>query len=95
MDDEPIAAKRAFNTVLRFWTACPTAPCRRHRRCAGDPDRCRTIFWPEVSDETKTWWGAFKQAQRDGQSLAATTRAADDAVVRWRQWKAQRAQTQA
>ena len=90
MDDEPLAAKRAFNTTLEFWIACPTPRCRRYRRCAGDADRCRAIFWPEVPDDVKTWWGAFKQAHRDGHSAEQAAGLAGAAVERWREWVAQR-----
>jgi hypothetical protein len=56
--------RRGLYTTLRFWKACPSACCQRHRRCAGDL-RCYPLFWPLVSETTKAWWIIGLAARRD------------------------------
>jgi hypothetical protein len=40
LDAAHIAAQRLYCTVLKFWRRCKLRPCRRHRRCLGEPTRC-------------------------------------------------------
>jgi hypothetical protein len=79
--DEPPTAQRTFNSALKFWRACPTRRCRRARRCLGDAERCRALFWPVVPDEIKAWWGALKEARRRRRSLRQSARAAAAAAA--------------
>jgi len=94
-DDEEIvaykrrAALREFNTMLRYWAACPNPACRRHRRCSGDVEMCHAIFWPVVPEEFKVWWGAICEARRDQSSLRQARRSADAARASWRWRQAQ------
>jgi len=64
--DGRIDNRRAINTWLRFWTACPVKRCRRWKVCAGDPARCYALFWPVVPAEVKAWLGAMNEAYRNG-----------------------------
>jgi hypothetical protein len=34
------AVQRLYCDVLETWRACQTPRCKRHRRCAGDPQAC-------------------------------------------------------
>lgn len=74
-------SNRAMNTAMMFWRACPQAKCRRHRRCAHDPDYCGPIFWPVVPQDVKAWWGAIRDAKAAGRTLAQARRAADEAAA--------------
>jgi len=83
-----VRAWREFNTLLRFWRACPTRRCRRWRRCAGDPARCHAIFWPVVPEEAKVWWRTRIAAVLDGSTEPEAIVRADDHLRRWRAWGA-------
>ena len=77
-------AQREFNTLLKFWFACPKAACRRHRRCGGNVNTCRETFWPAVAPEIKAWWRALGDAAREGLPLQKANTVAADAVARWK-----------
>ena len=79
-----IEGRREFNTLLKFWCACPKAACRRHRRCGGDVDICHATFWPVVPRQIKVWWRGLGDAAHDGLSLRKANAVAADAVARWR-----------
>jgi hypothetical protein len=34
------ATHRLYCDVLKFWRGCRNRPCKRHRRCAGEPTGC-------------------------------------------------------
>jgi hypothetical protein len=34
------ATQRLYCDALQFWRSCARRPCKRHRRCMGDPCRC-------------------------------------------------------
>lgn len=93
-DDDPItleqrtAARRAMNTMLRFWFACPTRRCRRYRRCAGDPLRCRAIFWPVLPADVRAYIGALVNARNAGRSQKQAQRIAEVAALRARSHEA-------
>lgn len=74
-----------------FFTVRLMPACRRHRRCSGDPTRCRQIFWPVVPEELKAWWQAILDVRRDGRSLGQARRLADEALVRQKRIMALRA----
>ena len=40
LDLAHIATRRLYCDSLRFWRSCPGRPCKRHRRCLGDPTNC-------------------------------------------------------
>ncbi len=40
IDAAHVATYRLYCDVLAFWRTCPKAPCKRHRRCAGEPAGC-------------------------------------------------------
>ena len=86
-----LAAWREFNTMLRYWTACPNRRCRRARRCCGDVESCHALFWPVVPEEIKVWWRAICEARRDRSSQRQALRAASAAVAGWRRRQAQAA----
>jgi hypothetical protein len=67
-------SRRMVNTAMKFWQHCPQRKCRRHRRCAHDPDYCGPIFWPVVPEEIKAWWRALHQAKAAGRSLKQALR---------------------
>jgi hypothetical protein len=80
-------AIRTLNDGLRFWTACASPRCRRHRRCCGTADACLALFWPAVPDDLKAWCRAMGEAKRDGCSLGQALRhARGEADGRRRQW---------
>ena len=85
-----LAAWREFNTMLRYWIACPNRRCRRARRCCGDVESCHALFWPVVPEEFKVWWRAICEARRDKSSQRQALRAASAAVASWRKRKAVR-----
>jgi hypothetical protein len=39
---------RLYCEVFRFWRICRNKPCKRHRRCAGEPARCLMQGLPSV-----------------------------------------------
>ena len=96
-DDDEISAYRRlealreFNTMLRYWIACPNRRCRRHRRCCGDVESCHTLFWPAVPEEFKVWWRAICAARRDRSSQRQALRSASAALASWRRRRAQAA----
>jgi hypothetical protein len=42
------AVWRLYCEVFRFWRGCPKKPCRRHRRCLGEPAGCLMRGLPSV-----------------------------------------------
>ncbi|MGB7098084.1 MAG: hypothetical protein WBD95_04850, partial [Xanthobacteraceae bacterium] len=40
VDAAHVATHRLYCDVLAFWRRCSRAPCKRHRRCAGEPVGC-------------------------------------------------------
>jgi len=40
VDAAHVATYRLYCDVLALWRRCPKQPCRRHRRCAGEPTGC-------------------------------------------------------
>jgi hypothetical protein len=42
------AVWRLYCEVFAFWRACPKKPCRRHRRCLGEPAGCLMRGLPSV-----------------------------------------------
>ena len=40
MNEAHLATQRLYCEVLKFWRRCRHRPCKRHRRCVGEPDRC-------------------------------------------------------
>jgi hypothetical protein len=44
-----IATHRLYCDTLKFWRRCPLRPCRRHRRCVGEPTGCLMRGLPTVS----------------------------------------------
>ena len=40
VDAAHIATFTLYCDVLAFWGRCPKRPCKRHRRCAGEPTGC-------------------------------------------------------
>jgi hypothetical protein len=83
--EQRTAARRELHTLLRFWTACPTRRCRRYRRCAGDPSRCRAIFWPVLPADVRHYIGALIKARNAGRSKRAAEQIAEVAAARARQ----------
>ena len=70
-----------LNNALKFWTACPTARCRRAKSCVGDPAVCHAIFWPVVPQEVKVWWVTLCAARREDLSFRQAKRSADAAAA--------------
>ncbi len=77
-----------LNNALKFWTACPTARCRRAKSCVGDPAACHAIFWPVVPQELKVWWGTLAAARREDLSFRQAKRHADAAAAAFRKREA-------
>ena len=82
--EQRTAALRRLHTWLKFWIACPTRRCRRYRRCAGDPRRCRAIFWPVVPADARAYIAALVKAHCAGYSERDARRIADVAAFRAR-----------
>jgi hypothetical protein len=40
IDAAHLATHRLYCDALKFWRRCPQRPCKRHRRCLGDPTGC-------------------------------------------------------
>jgi hypothetical protein len=40
VDAAHVATYRLYCDALTLWRRCPKRPCRRHRRCAGEPSGC-------------------------------------------------------
>jgi hypothetical protein len=47
------ATWRLYCDVLQLWRACPNKPCRRHRRCHGEPAACLMRGLPTVPPEQR------------------------------------------
>jgi hypothetical protein len=47
-DAAHIATHRLYCDALRFWRHCPMRPCKRHRRCLGEPTGCLMRGLPAV-----------------------------------------------
>jgi hypothetical protein len=48
-DDAHVATWRLYCEVFRFWQSCRFKPCRRHRRCCGEPAGCLMRGLPSVT----------------------------------------------
>lgn len=48
-DDAHAAVWRLYCDVFRFWRWCRMKPCKRHRRCCGEPARCLMNKLPSVA----------------------------------------------
>ena len=48
VDDAHAATWRLYCEVFRFWRRCAAKPCRRHRRCLGEPAGCLMRGLPGV-----------------------------------------------
>ena len=48
-DDAHAATWRLYCEVFGFWRRCRLKPCRRHRRCAGEPASCLMRGLPSVA----------------------------------------------
>jgi hypothetical protein len=40
IDAAHLATQRLYCDALKFWRRCARRPCKRHRRCCGEPTRC-------------------------------------------------------
>jgi hypothetical protein len=43
------ATHRLYCDALRRWLACPSRPCRRHRRCCGEATACVNRALPAIA----------------------------------------------
>jgi hypothetical protein len=48
VDAAHVATWRLYCDVLKFWRRCPSAVCKRHRRCTGEPAGCLMRGPPSV-----------------------------------------------
>lgn len=48
-DDAHAATWRLYCEVFAFWRRCRLKPCRRHRRCTGEPASCLMRGLPAVT----------------------------------------------
>jgi hypothetical protein len=48
VDAAHIATHRLYCDALAFWRRCAGKPCKRHRRCAGEPTGCLVRGLPFV-----------------------------------------------
>ena len=48
VDAAHIATHRLYCDALGFWRRCAKRPCKRHRRCAGEPTGCLMRGLPSV-----------------------------------------------
>ena len=53
VDDAHAATWRLYCEVFRFWRSCPSKPCKRHRRCAGEPAGCLMRGLPAVTQAAR------------------------------------------
>ena len=49
-DAAHVATWRLYCEVFAFWRACRAKPCRRHRRCLGEPAGCLMRGLPSVPE---------------------------------------------
>jgi hypothetical protein len=49
-DAAHVAVWRLYCDAFAFWRACRKKPCKRHRRCAGEPAACLMRGLPSVPD---------------------------------------------
>ncbi len=59
VDAAHIATHRLYCDALSFWRHCPMRPCKRHRRCLGEPTGCLMRGLPSVPQAQRL------QAQQD------------------------------
>jgi hypothetical protein len=50
VDAAHVATHRLYCDVLAFWRRCPKPPCKRHRRCLGEPAGCLMRGLPSVPE---------------------------------------------
>jgi hypothetical protein len=48
IDAAHIATHRLYCDALKFWRQCAKRPCKRHRRCVGEPTGCLMRGLPAV-----------------------------------------------
>ncbi len=52
-DDEHAATWRLYCEVFAFWRTCRLKPCKRHRRCCGEPASCLMRGLPAVTQAAR------------------------------------------
>jgi len=55
LDAARAATQRLYCDVLELARACARKPCRRARRCLGEPDACLRRGWPDVAEDLQDW----------------------------------------
>ena len=50
VDAAHVATHRLYCDVLAFWRRCSRTPCKRHRRCVGEPTGCLMRGLPSVAE---------------------------------------------
>jgi hypothetical protein len=50
VDAAHVATHRLYCDALAFWRRCPKRPCKRHRRCVGEPTGCLMRGLPLVPE---------------------------------------------
>ena|SRR5262245_23115174 len=75
--------RRVKCTLLRFWTVCRHARCRRARACTGDADACFVDRWREMPGHLRVFFHTNIEALFDGASPQEAKRQADAEVERW------------
>ena len=48
IDAAHLAVHRLYCDAFGFWRSCEVKPCKRHRRCCGQPTQCLTRGLPGV-----------------------------------------------
>ena len=81
------AVHRMLSNHYSFWCICNASPCRRARRCTGDPARCLEACMPLLPAD------AYEGGMRalDGTSAGLTFEQAlarwPDELAAWTEWK--------
>ena len=90
VDAAHVATHRLYCDVLAFWRRCSRTPCKRQRRCVGEPTKCLMRGLPSVPDAEQLRAQAGVIAGGPRRIPPAThiewqvRRAALTAVVSWR-----------